>query len=171
MANRLPSLVCVALICLACLFGLWDARQYGVKDEPAAARDSWPASVIAYYEAQIPPEQVWTEARLGEAAGVIVDFFVHLAAGRNEQALALLDQAMEPAHVLEASRYLQDLELLGLGPPELNPDGRTVFIPVVLRLRAAPGAPAIWETGISTYYVRACLAGGRPLIAEVTTGP
>lgn len=172
MANRLPlRLSCVTLACLACLFALLCVRRPGPKGEPAAARGSWPASVVAYYESQTAPELVWTAARLEEAAGVIADFYGHLAAGRSEQAMALLDQGMDPAYVLDASRYLRRLELLGVGPPELNPDGRTVFFPVVLRLRVVPGAPVIWETGISTYYVRACLADSRPLIAGITTGP
>ncbi len=91
--------------------------------------------------------------------------------GRIAAARALLDAAMDPAYVDDAVEHLHRIEFQRVGQGSPNPDGRSVFFPVILRAEVRPGAPAPWETGVSTYYVRVCLVRGEPRIAEITEGP
>ena len=131
----------------------------------------WLNSLVKYYEAGGEAQAAWSVENIRRSREVILDFYALIGRGRATQAKALLHPAMDPAYVDSALKYLSLLDVLKIGEPDPNPDGRSVFFPVTLRLKVRPGAPGAWETGISTYFVRLYLVDGRPRIAEITTGP
>lgn len=113
----------------------------------------------------------WTGPRLGAARRIISSFFTALAHGRIEEARIHLHPEMNPLHLEALRTHLKHLELLTIGSPSFHPDGESVFFPVVLRTVVGEGAPAGWETGIATHYLRLRLVDGEPRLAEITEGP
>lgn len=113
----------------------------------------------------------WTGPRLGAARRIIFEFFTAIGHGRYREAAAYLHPEMAILDLETLCKHLRRLEFRGIGAPSFHPDGESVFFPVLLRTVMAEGAPAGWETGIATHYVRLRLVDGDPRLAEITEGP
>ena len=177
--KRASVLACGAVLLLVllelCLSD--DRRQERIGSAPGAI---WPKS------SGKPPEdngwmpeknnprrgiEVWTAPRVGAARRIIVRFFTALAQKNFGEAAACLHPEMDRDFFSLLCRRLKRLTLLSVGPPSFHPDGESVFFPVLLCTVVEEGAPAGWETGIATHYVRLRPVNGEPRLAEIAEGP